>query len=126
MFILTIGNRGLLLEFWNTTFKNHDDLPDVMNFSTAASDYSSGVWDEARFEGSGVPFAVLPSRYTSRVRGFFVPPADSDYQFLIRADDQAILYFSLTGNPADKVSSFTTLCIRRFLTKGFKGAPNNC
>ena len=46
-------------------------------------------------------------RFAARVKGFFVPPRDNMYQFVIKSDDTAELYFSHTGNPQDKVSTIS-------------------
>ena len=38
------------------------------------------------------------------MRGFFVPPKDDDYTFMIRSDDSSELYLSTDDDPANKVS----------------------
>ena len=47
------------------------------------------------------------NRFAARVKGFFVPPMGNMYQFVIKSDDTAELYFSHTGNPQDKVSKIS-------------------
>ena len=42
-------------------------------------------------------------RYTSRMKGFFVPPASDSYRFYVRSDDKSLVYFSNTTSPANKV-----------------------
>ena len=41
--------------------------------------------------------------FVTRMRGYFVPPSDSIYQFKIKSNDKSRLYFSSTGDPNDKV-----------------------
>ncbi|KAL3886657.1 hypothetical protein ACJMK2_026637 [Sinanodonta woodiana] len=91
------GGRGLKLEYWNATQKNFDTLEQIWDLSTSATDYHSGIADEAYFEDQ------IYDNFVSRLSGYFIPPHDGEYQFFVKGDDRVKLYFSQTGLPGGKV-----------------------
>ncbi|KAL3886654.1 hypothetical protein ACJMK2_026634, partial [Sinanodonta woodiana] len=91
------GGRGLKLEYWTATQKSFETLEQIWNLSTSAADYHSGIADDAHFEDPNY------NNFVSRLSGYFIPPHDGQYQFLLKCVGQAILYFSPTGPSSGKV-----------------------
>ncbi|KAK3587658.1 hypothetical protein CHS0354_042441 [Potamilus streckersoni] len=91
------GGRGLKLEYWNATQKTFETLEDIWSLSTSATNYHSGIVDEAYFEDQNY------DNFVSRLSGYFIPPHDGQYQFFVKGDDRVKLYFSQTGPPTGKV-----------------------
>ena len=60
---------------------------------------SSEIIDHASF----LDIVTSDDYYVTRMRGFFVPPIDDDYTFMIRSDDFSELYLSTDDDPANKV-----------------------
>ena len=90
------GSRGLKFEVWNNSKPN--TLADVLAYDGNRTGYWQG-WTDS------MPH-TLPQEmeyFVERLRGFFVPTDTNDYTFYIRGDDRCELYFSLTGDPKDKV-----------------------
>ena len=86
--------------------------------STFKSDSSEGYIRQIRTDFAASPkddFTKVQDRFTSRVRGYFVPPSSDFYRFLIRSDDNSLLYFSNTTSPKDKVNhdNFTFIIGRK-------------
>lgn len=92
------GNRGLLYEAWTSTAKNYGTIDEILTLDNSAADYNSTIIDETYFYDSS------NQSFVSRLSGIFIPSYNSSYRFFIKCDDYAVLYFSETGNPADKVS----------------------
>ncbi|XP_048585401.1 fibrocystin-L isoform X2 [Nematostella vectensis] len=92
------GARGILREVWTST--KAPGLSSVAGLSLSAIDYHSEVLTEA--SSPSRPSFGESTSYSSRLRGFFVPPSDNNYVFYIRADDKADLYLSMTHRPEDK------------------------
>ncbi|XP_039978517.1 PKHD1 like 1, tandem duplicate 1 [Xiphias gladius] len=90
------GGRGLKMEVWNSTRPRY--LTDIWNYS----DNTTGYW--SRWVDS-MPhiFAIEINRFSSRSRGFFVPPASGNYRILVHCDDRCDLYMSNSSRPEDKV-----------------------
>ena len=42
-------------------------------------------------------------QFTSRLKGYFVPPNTDSYRFYVRSDDKSLVYFSNNSSPANKV-----------------------
>ncbi|XP_071488092.1 fibrocystin-L-like [Diadema antillarum] len=91
------GARGITREVWHNTY---GDLRDDSLWNTSAPDYCS----ETREFSSSPDYKLCSEsdQYISRLRGFFVPPSDGNYSFLIYSDDESILYLSQTPFPSDK------------------------
>ncbi|XP_071482778.1 fibrocystin-L-like, partial [Diadema antillarum] len=82
-------------------------LRDDSLWNTSAPDYCS----ETREFSSSPDYKLCSEsdQYISRLRGFFVPPSDGNYSFLIYSDDESILYLSQTPFPSDKTSGMMYL-----------------
>ena len=89
------GSRGVFFELWNDTYsQTPEDVlawTDPGAIAVTSDDLSWYDPDSGR------------NHYNTRMRGYFVPPRDNDYQFFVKADDRSYLYFSLAGDPQDKV-----------------------
>ena len=85
------GNRGTLLESWTST----ESLDVVSAYVTSAE--STHTLDEWQWSDT------IQDRLVSRTRAYFVPPSDNDYQFVVTADDEAMVWLSPTDDPAAKV-----------------------
>lgn len=91
------GNRGLNYEHFNQTRFGFSDLTNLLNLYSNASDYSTSVIDHFYFQEDGW------DSYSTRTHGYFVPPHTGDYTLHIKSDDEAILFFSMDEDPANKV-----------------------
>ena len=65
--------------------------------------------------------------FVGRLRGYFVPPRDGDYRFLIHSDDDSQLFMSTTGDSTNMVcfnqsllSSFLLEFVRFLILYGFR------
>ena len=93
------GNRGIRQEMWNTSEEYGQSFIDLLVYDT---DGYVSFMEDFSFESAD----YSRNQFVSRFKGYFVPPADGYYQFLIRSDDDSELFFSGTGYPWDKVSLF--------------------
>ena len=85
----------MLREVWTNT--KPSSVSAVGNLKPTAQDYQSEAIPEASAAtGESTSFS-------SRLRGFFVPPSDNNYTFFIQADDIAELYLSLSSSAVAKV-----------------------
>uniref|UniRef100_H3CIT5 PKHD1 like 1, tandem duplicate 1 n=1 Tax=Tetraodon nigroviridis TaxID=99883 RepID=H3CIT5_TETNG len=90
------GGRGLKIEAWNDTRSNQ--LSDVFSFNESRP----GYWTEWT--------DILPKiflfdfqYFSTRSRGFFVPPESGNYMLYIHCDDRCELYLSNSSLPEHKV-----------------------
>ncbi|XP_072028393.1 fibrocystin-L-like [Amphiura filiformis] len=81
------GSRGILWEKWTNT-NSFDDT----DWNTDADDYIS----EVQLDGSSPK--NTGDYFVGRLRGYFVPPRDGEYRFLIRSNDNSQLFFSYSGD----------------------------
>ncbi|XP_011607160.2 fibrocystin-L isoform X2 [Takifugu rubripes] len=90
------GGRGLKLEVWNDT--RSYQLADIFTFNESRPGYSS-EWTDT------LPkiFPFDSHYFSSRSRGFFVPPENGNYMLYIQCDDRCELYLSNSSRPEDKV-----------------------
>nr|DBA24045.1 TPA: hypothetical protein GDO54_011748 [Pyxicephalus adspersus] len=88
------GNRGMKMERWNGSFS----LSDALNFIESSPGYVGTTWSDGAAR-------TWPSddSFIARFSGFLVPPETDYYNLYIKGDDKSALYFSETGDPADKV-----------------------
>ncbi|MGE3312817.1 MAG: PA14 domain-containing protein [Limisphaerales bacterium] len=63
--------------------------------------YQNNQPDEVRYVTSFITPNGYGDNYGARVSGFITPAVSGDYDFFIRADDQAQLYLSTDDNPAN-------------------------
>uniref|UniRef100_A0A3B4Y513 PKHD1 like 1, tandem duplicate 2 n=1 Tax=Seriola lalandi dorsalis TaxID=1841481 RepID=A0A3B4Y513_SERLL len=89
-------SRGLKMEVWNNTRPRY--LTDIWNYD----DNMTGYW---RHWIDSMPhrFSYSLDLFTSRSRGFFVPPASGNYTIYLHCDDRCELYLSNSSRPEDKV-----------------------
>ncbi len=92
------GNRGLIREKWKSKEVfglSFDELTQHTGEAENLTRLEDFSFDNEVDEGD--------TNFVTRTRGYFVPPTDNTYQFKIRADDQARLYFSVSGDSSSKV-----------------------
>lgn len=94
---LNSGGRGLKIETWNDT--RSYQLVDIFSFNESRPGYSS-EWTDALPK----TFPFDSNYFSSRSRGFFVPPDSGNYMLYIHCDDRCELYLSNSSHPEDKVS----------------------
>ncbi|XP_038580507.1 PKHD1 like 1, tandem duplicate 1 [Micropterus salmoides] len=90
------GGRGLKMEVWNNT--NPRYLTDIRSYKTSTNGYWT-QWIDSMPQVFAVPFNYFSSRY----RGFFVPPASTNYTIYLQCDDRCDLYLSNSSRPEDMV-----------------------
>ncbi|KAK0131722.1 Fibrocystin-L [Merluccius polli] len=90
------GGRGMILEMWNDT--NPRYLEDVLMYNASKDGYWS-KWVDATTHTADRSHVT----YTSRFRGFFVPPASANYNLFVHCDDRCNLYLSNSTDPEHKV-----------------------
>ncbi|KAK2830693.1 hypothetical protein Q5P01_018624 [Channa striata] len=90
------GGRGLKVEVWNNTIPNY--LTDIWRYN----ENTTGYWTQW---ADSMPHMFPPEidLFTSRYRGFFVPPADGNYKLYLWCDDRCELYLSNSSRPENKV-----------------------
>uniref|UniRef100_A0A3Q3JRM8 Polycystic kidney and hepatic disease 1 (autosomal recessive)-like 1 n=1 Tax=Monopterus albus TaxID=43700 RepID=A0A3Q3JRM8_MONAL len=90
------GGRGLKMEVWNRTFPSY--LTDMGSYNENTTGYWS-QWIDS------MPSSHVPEidYFSSRSRGFFVPPATGNYAIFINCDDYCELYLSNSSRPEHKV-----------------------
>ncbi|XP_045915057.1 PKHD1 like 1, tandem duplicate 1 [Micropterus dolomieu] len=86
------GGRGLKMEVWNNT--NPRYLTDIRSYKTSTNGYWT-QWIDSMPQVFAVPFNYFSSRY----RGFFVPPASANYTIYLHCDDRCDLYLSNSSRP---------------------------
>jgi hypothetical protein len=96
-------------EHFNQTRFGFSDLTNLWNLYSNASDYSTSVIDHFYFQEDGW------DSYSTRTHGYFVPPHTGDYTLHIKSDDEAILFFSMDEDPANKVF-MSILMLKLFTT----------
>uniref|UniRef100_A0A3Q3K5H6 Polycystic kidney and hepatic disease 1 (autosomal recessive)-like 1 n=1 Tax=Monopterus albus TaxID=43700 RepID=A0A3Q3K5H6_MONAL len=86
------GGRGLKMEVWNRTFPSY--LTDMGSYNENTTGYWS-QWIDS------MPSSHVPEidYFSSRSRGFFVPPATGNYAIFINCDDYCELYLSNSSRP---------------------------
>ncbi|XP_040210575.1 fibrocystin-L-like [Rana temporaria] len=94
--LLFPGGRGLKMERWNGSF----NLDNALNFNENSTGYAGTTW----LDGASKSWPTENSPFIARLTGFFVPPETDYYNLYIRGDENYMLYFNETGDPAGKVN----------------------
>ena len=84
------------MEVWNDTRPR--DLTDIWSYDVNMTGHSR-LWVDSMPHA----FASEMNHFSSRSRGFFVPPAGGRYRLHLHCDDRCELYLSNTSRPEDKV-----------------------
>ncbi|XP_050924319.1 LOW QUALITY PROTEIN: PKHD1 like 1, tandem duplicate 1 [Lates calcarifer] len=90
------GGRGLKMEVWNDTKPRY--LTNIWDYH----ENMTGYWTQWVDTMPHV-FAQEIEYFSMRSRGFFVPPATTNYTFYLNCDDRCELYLSKSSRPEDKV-----------------------
>uniref|UniRef100_G3NDK3 PKHD1 like 1 n=1 Tax=Gasterosteus aculeatus aculeatus TaxID=481459 RepID=G3NDK3_GASAC len=102
------GGRGLKLEVWNRTRPRY--LTDIWGYN----ENTAGYWADWVDSMPSV-FQNELDYFSSRSRGFFVPPATANYTIYLHCDDRCELYLSNSSRPEDKVKvAFQTSYVSDF------------
>uniref|UniRef100_A0A3Q3WJ25 PA14 domain-containing protein n=1 Tax=Mola mola TaxID=94237 RepID=A0A3Q3WJ25_MOLML len=91
------GGRGLKTEAWN------DTRPSVLSDIFSYNQTKPGYWTQWT---DSMPL-VFPNEidyFTSRSRGFLVPPDTDNYRIYLLCDDRCELYLSNSSSPEDMVN----------------------
>ncbi|XP_021374256.1 fibrocystin-L-like, partial [Mizuhopecten yessoensis] len=88
------GNRGFIVESWKDTLESN--LTMVKNLNESAPDYQTTFSDTTHIPGYNTS-----SNYVNRMRGFFFPPFDGEYQFVIASAAGVQFYLSSDTDPAN-------------------------
>ncbi|CAL8293184.1 unnamed protein product [Merluccius merluccius] len=107
------GGRGGILEMWNDT--NPRSLEDVLMYNASKDGYWS-KWVDATTHTADRSHVT----YTSRFRGFFVPPASANYNLFVHCDDRCNLYLSNSTDPEHKVK----IAYQPYYMGSFYSAPS--
>ena len=94
------GGRGARRELFDTPEEFRLSFEDLLVYEETGN---TSFLEDLSFDSDDYDW----NYFAARVKGFFVPPMDNMYQFVIKSDDTAQLYFSHTGNPQDKVSNIS-------------------
>ncbi|KAF0024292.1 hypothetical protein F2P81_023094 [Scophthalmus maximus] len=90
------GGRGLKMEVWNDTRPRY--LTDIWNYNENTTGYWSQWFDSMRHT-----FPSDMHTFSTRSRGFLVPPAGGSFRLYLHCDDRCELYLSNSSRPEDKV-----------------------
>uniref|UniRef100_A0AAQ5X4Y6 Polycystic kidney and hepatic disease 1 (autosomal recessive)-like 1 n=1 Tax=Amphiprion ocellaris TaxID=80972 RepID=A0AAQ5X4Y6_AMPOC len=90
------GGRGLKMEVWNQTRPRH--LTDIWSYNES----TSGYWTQW-VDSMPQIFPLELDYFTTRTRGFLVPPTSGNYRIYLNCDDRCELYMSNSSRPEDKV-----------------------
>ncbi|KAM8840499.1 PKHD1 like 1, tandem duplicate 1 isoform 3-T3 [Spinachia spinachia] len=102
------GGRGLKVEFWNETRPRY--LTDIWGYN----ENKPGYWEDW-VDSMPHVFQRELDYFSSRYRGFFVPPATANYTIYLHCDDRCELYLSNSSRPEDKVKvAFQTSFVSDF------------
>uniref|UniRef100_A0A3Q1AUC3 PA14 domain-containing protein n=1 Tax=Amphiprion ocellaris TaxID=80972 RepID=A0A3Q1AUC3_AMPOC len=99
------GGRGLKMEVWNQTRPRH--LTDIWSYNES----TSGYWTQW-VDSMPQIFPLELDYFTTRTRGFLVPPTSGNYRIYLNCDDRCELYMSNSSRPEDKpyyTSDFTKM-----------------
>ncbi|KAG8441692.1 hypothetical protein GDO86_010757 [Hymenochirus boettgeri] len=88
------GSRGLKFETWNSSY--YTSFDQALSFNESTTGYNGASWV------SDASIQSTQQDFIARLSGFLVPTQTDDYGFYIKGDDNYMLFFSETGNPADK------------------------
>lgn len=91
------GSRGLRLELWNDTAPRY--LSDIRGYHGN----TTGYWSQ-RIDAMPHRFPLEKIRFSTRSRGFFVPPSTGNFTFYLHCDDRCELHLSNSSRPRDKVA----------------------
>uniref|UniRef100_A0A8D3BAM2 PKHD1 like 1, tandem duplicate 2 n=1 Tax=Scophthalmus maximus TaxID=52904 RepID=A0A8D3BAM2_SCOMX len=93
------GGRGLKMEVWNDTRPRY--LTDIWNYNENTTGYWSQWFDSMRHT-----FPSDMHTFSTRSRGFLVPPAGGSFRLYLHCDDRCELYLSnSTGSRERKTVS---------------------
>ncbi len=84
------------MEVWNDTRPRY--LTDIRGYN----ENTTGYWAQW-VDSMPHVFEVDFNYFSSRSRGFFVPPATANYTIYLHCDDRCELYLSNSSRPEDKV-----------------------
>ncbi|XP_076610974.1 PKHD1 like 1, tandem duplicate 1 [Chaetodon auriga] len=90
------GGRGLKMEVWNNTRPRY--LTDIWSYN----ENTTGYWTE-QMDSMPFVFSNELNYFSTRSRGFLVPPASGNYTIYLHCDDRCELYLSNSSSPEDKV-----------------------
>ncbi|MEE6507574.1 hypothetical protein FKM82_026763 [Ascaphus truei] len=91
------GSRGLKLEVWNNT--SPSKLQEALTYNENTTGYLGASWTD----GASQKWPLENIYFVARLSGFLVPSETDYYSLYIKGEDRTALYFSETGDPADKV-----------------------
>ncbi|XP_021357928.1 fibrocystin-L-like [Mizuhopecten yessoensis] len=83
------GNRGIIVESWNETLADMDNLEIIESLNESFPDYQVMFADATQIPGIGIS-----NKYVNRMKGFFMPPFDGEYQLVLNSTEGAQLYLS--------------------------------
>ncbi|XP_035847175.1 fibrocystin-L-like [Sander lucioperca] len=103
------GGRGLKMEVWNKTLSSY--LTDIWSYN----ENTTGYWTQW-IDSMPHVLALEINYFSSRSRGFLVPPASANYTIYLNCYYRCELYLSNSSRPEDKVkvayqTSFVTLAL---------------
>uniref|UniRef100_A0A3B4ZZ57 PKHD1 like 1 n=1 Tax=Stegastes partitus TaxID=144197 RepID=A0A3B4ZZ57_9TELE len=90
------GGRGLKMEVWNQTRPRY--LSDIWSYNES----TPGYWQQP-VDSLPQVFSLELDYFTTRSRGFLVPPTSGNYTIYLGCDDRCDLYLSNSSRPEDKV-----------------------
>ncbi|KAG7219455.1 hypothetical protein INR49_009289 [Caranx melampygus] len=90
------GSRGLRMEGWNNTRPRY--LTDIWDYH----DNMTGYWTQW-IDAMRHYFPLANNYFSTRTRGFFVPPSTGNFTIYLHCDDICELYLSNSSRPEDKV-----------------------
>ncbi|XP_030597029.1 PKHD1 like 1, tandem duplicate 1 [Archocentrus centrarchus] len=90
------GGRGLKMEVWNNS--RPSSLSNIWSYNKNTTGYWSQWIDSMPYT-----FPREFDTFTTRVTGFFVPPATGNYTIYFNCDDRCDLYLSNSSRPEHKV-----------------------
>uniref|UniRef100_A0A3B4ZTG5 PKHD1 like 1 n=1 Tax=Stegastes partitus TaxID=144197 RepID=A0A3B4ZTG5_9TELE len=98
------GGRGLKMEVWNQTRPRY--LSDIWSYNES----TPGYWQQP-VDSLPQVFSLELDYFTTRSRGFLVPPTSGNYTIYLGCDDRCDLYLSNSSRPEDKVrrNNFKTM-----------------
>ncbi|XP_039677098.1 fibrocystin-L-like [Perca fluviatilis] len=123
------GGRGLKMEVWNKTLSSY--LTDIWSYN----ENTTGYWTQW-IDSMPHVLALENNYFSSRSRGFLVPPASANYTIYLSCYYQCELYLSNSSRPEDKVkvayqTSFVKLALEEgkpyyieILHQGYAGAAS--
>ncbi|XP_033493349.2 PKHD1 like 1, tandem duplicate 1 [Epinephelus lanceolatus] len=105
------GGRGLKMEVWNQTRPRY--LTDIWGYN----ENTTGYWTQ-QINSTPHIFDFDLNDFSSKVSGFFVPPASANYTMYLHCDDRCELYLSNSSRPEHKVKvAYQTGYVTNFMRR---------